>query len=123
MNRPADLIGDIEIDVEKTQKVEFDSFLRLFLSRCLQGEEQSKFETFQKEIEELQAERFDHKNLRQAPKGEGIANVPEVLPAKQRESELVKLRDELLQSALDECFNDVLLVANDVNIRAMLTKL
>ncbi|KAF5330662.1 hypothetical protein D9619_005366 [Psilocybe cf. subviscida] len=123
--RPADLKNDIKIDVKKTEKVEFDSFLRFLLSRSLQGTEQSEFEAIQKEIEELQAERFDNKNLRQTPKGhvQGTANVSEVLPPEPRESELVKQRDDLLQHILDQCLSDVLPTANNDNIRAMLTKL
>ncbi|KAF5330661.1 hypothetical protein D9619_005365 [Psilocybe cf. subviscida] len=120
--RTADLNIDIKIDVKKTEKEGFDSFLRLFLSRCLQGDDQSKFEAIQKEIEELQGERFDNKNFRRTSKGQGNEYVLEVLPLEPRESELVKQRDKLLQDVSDKCFDDVLPVANNVNIRAMLTK-
>lgn len=123
LNRTADLNIDIKIDVKKTEKEGFDSFLRLFLSRCLQGDDQSKFEALQKEIEELQGERFDNKNFRRTSKGQGNEYVLEVLPLEPRESELVKQRDKLLQDVSDKCFDDVLPVANNVNIRAMLTKL
>ncbi len=41
-------------------KVSFDSFLRLFLSRCLVGEEKTRYETLQKRIEELQVKRYNN---------------------------------------------------------------
>lgn len=115
-------MGDIKVDMKKTEKAGFDSLLRVFLSRCLHGDQRFKFESIQREIAELQAEHFDCTTLSQKSQGQEVESVLEVHPPI-RELELIERRDRLLDEVLDQCLHDVLEIANNADIRTMLTEL
>ncbi len=107
-------------------KVSFDSFLRLFLSRCLVGEEKTRYETLQKRIEELQVKRYT--NVSKRPQQDS----PEDDPAEpnddddkpeaptEEETKLEKERDDFMNGILQQCLEKVDSVANNADVRSRL---
>ncbi len=108
-------------------KVSFDSFLRLFLSRCLVGEEKTRYETLQKRIEELQVKRYHNVALKRSQQdsleddpAEPNAEDDEPEPRTEEETKLEKERDDFMNGILQQCLEKVDSVANHADVRSRL---
>ncbi|KJA25249.1 hypothetical protein HYPSUDRAFT_37739, partial [Hypholoma sublateritium FD-334 SS-4] len=125
-NKVKEIHDDIAYDVDKVKQAGFDSFLRLFLSRCLTGEKKTKFDKLQEDIEKLQADRYDDSTTRQSPRDvleedESKTNTNGPAAASATEIEWVGRRDKLLNEILDQCLQEAVGVANRTDIRTLLT--
>ncbi len=107
-------------------KVSFDSFLRLFLSRCLIGEEKTRYETLQKRIEEVQVKRYNvaskrsqQDSLEDDPAEPNAEDDKPEAPTEE-ETKLEKERDDFMNGILQQCLEKVDSVANHADVRSRL---
>lgn len=129
-NRVKEIHDDIAYDVDKAKKASFDTFLRLFLSRCLTGDDKDDFEALQQRIEKLQIERYNDAALRQTTRDaleetqrQASADGDNPAPASAEEIDLVGARDKLLNGVVDKCLSKVLGLAKDDEMQALLRTL
>lgn len=116
--------------MDKAKKVSFDSFLRLFLSRCLIGDEKTRFETLQKRIEGLQVERYNDVASKRTPRdvleddpADSNTNGDSPAPASEEETKLTRERDDFLDDVLKQCLKKADSVANTDGVRSRLQSL
>ena len=128
--RVKEIYDDVSYDVSNATKVSFDSFLRLFLSRCLVGEEKTRYETLQKRIEELQVERYNNvaskRSQQDSPEDDPAEpNAEDDKPEAptEEETKLEKERDDFMNDILQQCLEKVDSVANNADVRSRLYKL
>ena len=129
-HRVKEIYDDISYDVRNATKVGFDSFLRLFLSRCLIGEEKTRYETLQKRIEELQVKRYNNVASKHSPQdvleddpAESNTEDEKLAPPTGEEMKLERERDDFMNGILKQCLEKVDSVANNDDVRSQLHKL